>query len=278
MAKTWFITGATRGMGAEFVKAALATGSNVVATGRDPKKIEALFPDASKQLLILPLDVADEHQAAAAVTAGAEHFGSIDVLVNNAGYGELGVFESHEAEGAARQFATNVFGLFNVTRAVLPFMRAQRFGRIFNLSSIAGIRGNAGATLYCASKFAVEGFSEALLAEVSQFNIKVTLIEPGYFRTDFLDTSSMRPADKKIADYVATTAALNERYTALNHQQVGDPAKLASLLVELAAHENPPVRLPVGSDASQILADRIDSLRGEFEQWKHWSGRTDGEF
>jgi len=156
-------------------------------------------------------------------------------------------------------------------------MRAQRHGRIFNISSVAGIKGGPGATLYAASKFAVEGFSEALSTEVGQFGIKVTLIEPGFFRTDFLDGSSMRPAEKQIPDYAQTVTALNERYETNNHRQIGDPQKLAQVLMALVQHPEPPMRLPVGTDASKILFDKIESLRSEFDAWKEWSPRTDGD-
>jgi len=277
MANVWFITGATRGIGAAIAKEVLAAGDKVVATGRDIEKMRQTLHASQDQLLALTLDVTDIGQVERAVEAAKKQFGKIDVLVNNAGYGELGVFEAHTPEAATRQFDTNVLGLFNVTRAVLPSMRAQRHGRIFNISSVAGIKGGPGATLYAASKFAVEGFSEALSTEVGQFGIKVTLIEPGFFRTDFLDGSSMRPAEKQIPDYAQTVTALNERYETNNHRQIGDPQKLAQVLMALVQHPEPPMRLPVGTDASKILFDKIESLRSEFDAWKEWSPRTDGD-
>jgi NAD(P)-dependent dehydrogenase (short-subunit alcohol dehydrogenase family) len=277
MANVWFITGATRGIGAAIAKEVLAAGDKVVATGRDVGKMQQAFNAGHDQLLILSLDVTDNAQVENAVEVARKQFGKIDVLVNNAGYGELGVFEAHTPQAATRQFDTNVFGLFNVTRAVLPAMREQSKGRIFNISSVAGIKGGPGATLYAASKFAVEGFSEALAVEVEQFGINVTLIEPGFFRTDFLDGSSMRPAEKQIPDYAKTVAALQQRYETNNHRQIGDPEKLAQVLLALVKHPQPPMRLPVGTDASKILSDKIESLKSEFETWKDWSSRTDGD-
>src|SRR4051794_9413226 len=179
MSKTWFVTGAARGIGASIVRAALAAGDRVVATGRDPEAIAASFGRA-EAVLALRLDVTGRQEVEAAVAAALERFGRIDVLVNNAGYGHFGMFEESTPEEAERQFATNVFGLFDLTRAVLPAMRRQRAGHVVNISSVAGIRGGPGGSLYCASKHAVEGFSESLAHEVSPFGIRITLVEPGF--------------------------------------------------------------------------------------------------
>ena len=278
MAKTWFITGAGRGIGAEIVKAALAAGDHVVATGRDPARIAETFSAAPDRLLALALDVTDARQIEEAVGTAVAQLGRIDVLVNNAGYGQLGAFEEQEAGEAERQYATNVFGLFNVTRAVLPVMRRQRAGRIFNLSSIAGIRGGPGGSLYCSSKHAVEGFSESLSHEVAPFGIRVTIVEPGFFRTDFLDGSSVRFGTGTIADYGEFSARTRSGYQERNHQQAGDPARLAAAIVDLAAHEKPPLRFAAGSDAVEIIGAKIDALRAELEAWRSLSISTDGAF
>lgn len=275
MSKTWFVTGAGRGIGAEVVRAALAAGDRVIATARDSGKLRAVFNTSSDQLLTAQLDVTDPRQAEAAVRAATDRFGVIDVLVNNAGYGQLGAFEEQEPEQAEKQFATNVFGVLNVTRAVLPVMRQQRAGRIFNISSIAGVRGGQGGTLYSASKFAVEGFSESLALEVAQFGIAVTLIEPGYFRTDFLDGSSVEHGRKTIADYLNYSATLRAALLAKNHQQPGDPAKLADVIVQLAAHDSPPLRFAAGTDAVEAIAAKLEALRAEFDQWRDLSITTD---
>ena len=278
MSKIWFVTGATRGIGAEIVKAALAAGDRVVATGRDPAGIAASHPQGGDRLLALPLDVTDKAAIASAVEAAVKQFGRIDVLVNNAGYGHLGLFEETEDGDAERQFATNVFGLFSVTRAVLPVMRKQRAGHIFNLSSIAGIRGGLGGSLYCASKFAVEGFSESLAQEVEPFGIHVTVVEPGFFRTDFLDETSVRFAAKPVADYAEVSAQIRSGYGDRNHQQAGDPAKLASVIVELASREKPLFRYAAGSDAAGVFQAKIERLQSELEATRPLSPTTDGHF
>jgi NAD(P)-dependent dehydrogenase (short-subunit alcohol dehydrogenase family) len=272
--QTWFITGAARGIGAQVVQAALAAGHNVVATARQHSSIQL----DHERLLALDLDVADATQAQAAVQAAQSRFGRIDVLVNNAGYGQLGLFEESTVAEVEQQFATNVFGLLHVTRAVLPVMRAQRSGHVLNVSSIAGMRGIPGGTLYCASKFAVEGFSEGLAQELAPFGIRVTIVEPGAFRTDFLDGQSMRFGSQPIADYAAQSTQTRAGFGARNHLQPGDPARLAAVLLELAAHPQPPLRFAAGSDAVEIIGAKIEALRGELEAWKALSVTTDGHF
>jgi NAD(P)-dependent dehydrogenase (short-subunit alcohol dehydrogenase family) len=278
MSKIWFVTGAARGIGAEIVKAALAAGEKVVATGRDPAKVAQAFDASSENLFVTTLDVAVAGQAESAVAAAIARFGGIDVLVNNAGYGQLGAFEQQGPADAERQFATNVFGVFNVTRAVLPVMRKQRAGRIFNITSIGGLRGGPGASLYAASKFAIEGFSESLALEIAEFGIALTLVEPGFFRTDFLDPSSARYGDNRIADYDAFTKRLTDNYGPRNHQQAGDPAKLAAILVDLARREKPPLRFVAGSDAVAMFETKIASVSAELAQWRALSVTTDGAF
>ena len=271
---TWFITGAARGIGAHTVQAALAAGHNVVATARSRLSITTTHA----HLLALDLDVTVEAQAHAAVQAAVARFGRIDVLVNNAGYGQLGLFEESSAANAQTQFDTNVFGLFHVTRAVLPVMRQQRAGRVLNISSIAGMRGRTGTALYSASKFAVEGFSEALAQEVAAFGIHVTIVEPGAFRTDFLDGQSMRYGSQTIVDYAAQSAQVAEGFGARNHLQPGDPARLAAVLLQLAAHPAPPLRLAAGSDAVEIVGAKIEALRAEWLAWRELSVTTDSAF
>jgi NAD(P)-dependent dehydrogenase (short-subunit alcohol dehydrogenase family) len=273
---TWFVTGAARGIGAEIVKAALAAGDKVAATGRDPKKIEQAFGAGRDRLLPLALDVTREEQAPAAVAAAIRHFGRIDVLVNNAGYGHLGVFEESTDEEIRRQFATNVFGLMAVTRAVLPGMRKQRGGRIFNISSIAGLKGGFGAALYCASKFAVEGFSQSIAEEVAPFGVHVTAISPGYIRTDFLDPSSVRYSGGGIADYAKAVADMHAFYANRSHNQAGDPAKLAAVIVRLASAADPPVSFVAGSDAVARASDALTQRQAQLEAWRDVSVSTDG--
>jgi NAD(P)-dependent dehydrogenase (short-subunit alcohol dehydrogenase family) len=275
MSKVWLITGAARGLGAEIAKAALADGDRVVATGRKVAQIEKAFAGEGDRVLPLTLDVTSESQAVAAVKAALERLGRIDVLVNNAGYGLLGMFEESTPEEIERQYATNVFGLMHVTRAVLPVMRRQRSGHIFNISSVGGQVSAAGGSLYCSTKFAVEGFSEGLAGEVSPFGIHLTIVEPGYFRTDFLDGSSIRYGSKSVDDYDTSSDAVRKFFEGRNHQQAGDPAKLAAALVTLASVEKPPLRWVAGSDAVESIEGKVSSLIGEMDQWRELSLSTD---
>jgi len=276
--RTWFVTGASRGLGADIVRAVLAAGDRVVATARSRQTlVDTLGPDADN-LLSLALDVTRPDQVQAAVDAALARFGRIDVLVNNAGYGHLSVFEESTAADAQAQYDTNVFGLMHVTRAVLPAMRAQRSGRIFNISSVGGIVGGESGTLYCASKFAVEGFSESLAGEVRRFGIHVTVVEPGFFRTDFLEPTSVRHASHAIDDYAQVAADLKAFYDARSRNQAGDPLRLGQALVTLANAERPPVRWCAGTDALAMVQAKIDGLQGELDAWRDLSASTDGEF
>ncbi|CTQ50517.1 oxidoreductase [Jannaschia donghaensis] len=274
--KVWFITGASRGMGLEIAKAALAAGDRVVATGRDVGTVEAALPKGD-DVLALALDVTDAGRAEVAVGEAVERFGRIDVLVNNAGYGQLGVFEEIEAKTIARQFDTNVHGLMHVTRAVLPVMRAQKGGHVFNISSVGGALGFDIAGIYCATKFAVEGFSECLALEVKPFGIGVTIVEPGFFRTDFLHDSSIRFSDKQIPDYAEYGAATKSFYGSQNQVQAGDPARLGTALVRISREAEPPLRLAMGSDAVQFLGQAYEARQAELARWTDLSRSTDFE-
>lgn len=277
MSKIWFVTGAARGLGAEIAKAALAAGDRVVVTGRRREALEAAFGPDSETLLSLTLDVTREADALAAVEATLARFGRIDVLVNNAGYGNLGLFEETTDAEARAQYDTNVFGLYNVTRAVLPAMRRQRSGRIFNISSVGGLLGGEGGSLYCAAKFAVEGFSESIAREVASFGIHVTIVEPGFFRTDFLDQTSVQYGSRQIEDYAELSAQMKAFWDARNHAQAGDPAKLGRVLVDLAERAAPPLRFAAGSDAVAMIGGKIASLQAELDAWKDLSVTTDGD-
>jgi NAD(P)-dependent dehydrogenase (short-subunit alcohol dehydrogenase family) len=278
MSKVWFITGAGRGIGAHIAKAALAAGDRVVATGRDPAQLEKLYGEFGERAMCLPLDAAREHDAIAAAQEAASRFGSIDVLVNNAGYGQLGLFEEISGEDVERQFQTNVFGMMHVTRAVLPAMRKQRRGHILNLASVGGFMGFDGASIYCAAKFAVEGFSESLALEVAPFGIKVTIVEPGFFRTDFLDKKSVRYGSGKIADYAEFSSSSRSAYESYNHQQPGDPAKLGHAVVELAAMPQPPLHFVAGTDAVGFAKTTFERRRAEVDAYARLSVTTDGDF
>jgi NAD(P)-dependent dehydrogenase (short-subunit alcohol dehydrogenase family) len=278
MSKTWFITGSSRGIGAEIAKAALVAGDNVVATGRNLEQLQKAYAGDGDRVLPLVLDVGDEAQASAAVDVAVARFGRIDVLVNNAGYGQLGLFEENDHVAIEKQFATNVYGTFHVTRAVLPVMRRQRSGHIMNLSSIGGFVGYPGASIYCAAKFAVEGFSESLAPELAQFGIHVTIVEPGFFRTDFLDGSSVRYGTKTIGNYGTFGTDIEASYNNHSHQQAGDPAKLGKVLVDLASEDNPPLRYLAGSDAVDVATAKLARHGAEIARWRDLSISTDGDF
>ncbi|QGM05622.1 oxidoreductase [Stenotrophomonas maltophilia] len=272
--RTWLITGASRGFGARIAGLALERGENVVATARTPESIVEQFGRRSN-LLAVALDVTDPQQAEAAVAAAVSRFGQIDVLLNNAGYGLVGAVEEVSGEEVERLYRTNVFGLLNVTRAVLPVMRAARSGRIINISSIGGYRAAAGFGVYCSTKFAVEGLSEAMHAELAPLGIHVTVVEPGYFRTDFLDASSLAVSPTSIADYNATAGAVRSRAAGLNHAQPGDPERLAQVLVDLANAADPPVRLPLGSDTVAAIQAKHAADGAILQQWHSVSVSTD---
>ncbi|QTC93009.1 oxidoreductase [Brevundimonas goettingensis] len=276
--KTWFITGAARGLGAAIARAVLDAGDNVVVAGRNRDALIKVVGPDSDRVLSVALDVADLTQAQPAVDAALARFGRIDVLVNNAGYGHLGLFEETTAADAQAQYDTNVFGLMSVTRAVLPSMRANRSGRIFNLSSIGGIAGGESGALYCASKFAVEGFSESLAQEVARFGIQVTIVEPGFFRTDFLEPTSVKHGTVPIADYAEAAEALKTFYDGRSRNQAGDPAKLGQALVTLADAPQQPVRWAAGTDGFNIVQAKIASLQAELDAWKALTLSTDGDF
>ncbi|CAE6750218.1 oxidoreductase [Paraburkholderia nemoris] len=272
--RVWFITGATRGLGALIAEAALADGNAVVATGRNIAAITERFGH-SAALLPVALDVTDEAQAKAAVQAAVERFGRIDVLVNNAGFGLLGAIEESSDADVRRMYDTNVFGLLNITRAVLPVMRAQRAGHVINMSSIGGYRAAAGFGAYSSTKFAVEGLTEALRAELKPLGIHATVVEPGYFRTDFLDATSLVVAGNVIADYDETSGEVRRRATHMNHNQPGNPEKLAAAMVELVDAETPPLRLPLGTDTLKAIAEKNAYVTQETETWKALSASTD---
>jgi NAD(P)-dependent dehydrogenase (short-subunit alcohol dehydrogenase family) len=277
MSQVWFITGASRGLGRAITNAALAAGHSVVATTRTGA-FEAPNAEHAGRLLVLPLDVTNPDEAVyrSTVDAAVAKFGRIDVLVNNAGYGLLTLFEETEEAQLHAAFETNVFGLIRVTRAVLPVMRQQRSGHVFCISSLAGYVG--GAAMYSTTKFAVSGFAESLAFELGSFGIKVTNVAPGYFRTDFLDGSSVRTQPSHtIADYDAMREGRAAFVQQANHNQAGDPASLGRLLVEVAGADRPPLHLPVGADAIAAIEQRQGVLMSDIDAWREKSMATTHE-
>jgi len=272
--KVWFITGASRGFGLEIARAALARGDRVVATARRPETITAALGEHD-HLLGVALDVTSEAQAHAAAEAAVARFGRIDVLVNNAGYGLLGAVEEASAQEVENLFATNVFGLLGVTRAVLPHMRRQHSGHVINISSVGGYAAYPGWGVYGATKFAVEGLTEALSAELAPLGIHATVVEPGFFRTDFLDASSLVRVGKEIPGYAGTVGAMRTHMTSANHQQPGDPAKLATAMLTLVDSQQPPVRLPLGSDTVARINQKNRAVEEELAGWYPVAVSTD---
>lgn len=272
--RVWFITGASRGIGAHIAEAALAQGDAVVATSRNVDAVEKRL-GARDALLPLALDVTDEAQARHAVGAALDRFGRIDVLVNNAGYGLLGAVEESTADEVRRLYDTNVFGLLHVTRAVLPSMRKRRAGRVINISSLGGVQSSAGFGVYCSTKFAVEGLTEALHAELAPLGIHATVVEPGYFRTEFLDGASLAVSPRVLDDYAASAGAVREAARRINLNQPGDPVRLAQAMLQLAASPTPPLRLPLGTDTLQAIADKHAFVERETDQWRTLAAPTD---
>jgi NAD(P)-dependent dehydrogenase (short-subunit alcohol dehydrogenase family) len=263
--KTWFITGTSQGIGLELVKKALAAGYNVVAASRSITSIPEVEGN-NDRLLQVQIDLTDETSISTGVLAAIEKFGKIDVLVNNAGYGLLGGIEESSKIEVQQNFDVNVFGLLSVTRAVLPFMREKNSGHIFNLSSVFGLIAGAGWGIYCATKFAVEGLSEALAQEVQPFGIHVTIIEPGYFRTNFLNAGSVILPEKSIGAYTDITEIKRKHADEIPGTQPGDPKKAAEVMISIAQMNEPPLRLLLGSDALQYANYKINILQAEIKK------------
>lgn len=266
MTKTWIVTGSATGIGASVARAAIASGANVVATDIHAERLKAAY-DGVERVRWLVHDIRDAGQSDEVVAKTIEAFGRIDVLVNNAGYGQFGYFEQIAQGDAEAQFSTNVFGTFNVTRAVLPVMRKQRGGHIFTMSSNSGLYGIPGASMYSASKFALEGFIEALAGEVAAFGIRNTLIEPGAFRTDFLTHRAVRYGSLDVPDYAEAWARLKAIFDERDSTQMGDPDRLAAAVLVLLDAKNPPLHYVAGADALNRLEAKLALVKAETETW-----------
>jgi NADP-dependent 3-hydroxy acid dehydrogenase YdfG len=273
--KVWFITGCTSGFGSILCKQLLERGESVVATARKPELLDELKKLSQKpdQLLTLKLDVTNNEDIKLAVNHAIEKFGRIDVLINNAGFGHVGALEEITENDIRRSFDTNVFGLIEVTRAVLPTMRNQQSGYILNLSSVAGIAAIPGAGIYAATKFAVEGLSEALAAEIAPFNIKLTLIEPGAFRTQFANGSLKTAIPMKEYDGILDNT--RKLYQTIGGNQPGDPDKAAKIMIELVDHPTPPLRLVLGGIALKRARDKMERFSKEMMDWEKTSSNVD---
>lgn len=265
--KAWFITGAARGIGFEILKAVLETGDSVVATVRSSAESLADKLGNPENLQVVLLDINDEQQAIAAANQTVQKFGKIDVLVNNAGFGLLSAVEEATAEEVRKNFETNVFGLLNVTRAVLPHMRQRRSGHIINISSVGGLSGYIGWGVYGATKFAVEGLTESLALELAPLGIHATVVAPGFFRTEFLDAASLTRSGNIIPDYAETVGEMRKFATQANKKQPGDPVKLAKAIVQVANAEKPPVHLPLGKDSLQRYREKTANFEKDIQAW-----------
>lgn len=271
---TWFITGCSAGLGRALAEEALARGLNVVVTARDAERVADIAATQPDRALALPLDVTDAGEIAAAVRRAEERFGGIDVLVNNAGYGYRAAVEEGEEADVERLFATNVFGLVAMTKAVLPAMRARRSGAIVNISSIAGRLAAPGSGYYAATKSAVISLTDALRKEVGPLGIKAIVVEPGAFRTDFAGRSLTQSA-RAIADYDDTAGKRRKENDKTDGTQPGDPARAATAIVDAVESAEPPFQLLLGSDAVRIVGQEVEAQLAEIRRWEKVSTSTD---
>ncbi|MFF7300462.1 oxidoreductase [Streptomyces sp. NPDC008265] len=274
----WFVTGASRGLGAAITREALHRGHAVIATARDAAAVlraqEDRTGDRPGRLLAAAADVTEPQQLAAAVREGLAAFGRIDVVVNNAGHGLVGAVEEVSDRAARELFDVNVFGALNTLRATLPTLRAQRSGHVLNIGSVGGFATAPAVGLYGASKFALEGITEALHGELAPLGVRVTIVEPGGFRTDFLHTSSMRTEPASIADYTAGAGPVRQALAHNDGRQPGDPAKAARAVVDITEAAAPPLRLQLGADSVERVEAKLDLVRRELDAWRHVSLST----
>lgn len=273
--KVILVTGASKGFGLEIAKTALATGDKVIATVRSKADQLAASLNNDPNLLVVTMDVTNEAQVKAAVAEGLLRFGKIDVVINNAGYGIVTAIEEATDAEVKAQYDTNVFGLLNVLRAALPHLRAQRSGHIINVSSLFGFDAIPGWALYGSTKFAVEGISKGLAVELEPLNIKVTVVEPGLFSTEFLSAESYSASKNIIADYATTVGPMRAGADQLHGNQPGDPKKLAQVVVDIAHNDNPPLHLPIGKDAVGMYKANAEKTSKEIDQWIEVSTSTD---
>ena len=272
--KVWFITGCSTGFGRELAKMVSDRGYRVVITARDPAKVEDIAAPHRDRALVLQLDVTDPVEVDAAVKSAVKHFGRIDVLVNNAGIGYFGAVEESDEEEVRRMFEINFFGLARMTCAVLPVMRKQRSGHIVNISSIGGLKSFPTLAYYNATKYAVEGFSEALALEVAPLGIKVTIVEPSGFRTDWAGRSAAE-SKNRIADYAQTAGKNLDDIRGYSGKQPGDPVRAAAAIIAAVESPNPPLRLLLGQAALKGARAKLDTLKRDFDAWEKTTVEAD---
>lgn len=273
--KVWFVTGASKGLGFELVKKLLSEGFQVAATSRTVNSLISAFGEASENFLPLSVNITDNNDVKSAIAKTTEHFGQINVVVNNAGYGQIGTLEELTDEEARENYAVNVFGTLNVIRNAIPYLREQKSGNIFNISSIGGFSGNfPGWGIYCSTKFAVAGFTEALAEEAKDFGIHATVVYPGYFRTDFLAKDSVKTPANPIQAYEAARSSEQAHLDEINGNQPNDPVKAADVLIQLSKEENPPVHFLLGVGTMEFLTNKLDAITGDARKWEVLSNST----
>jgi NAD(P)-dependent dehydrogenase (short-subunit alcohol dehydrogenase family) len=265
--RVWFITGSSTGFGRELTEEALKAGYRVVATARKPEVLTDLVDKYPETARAVKLDVTKPEDASTAIATAVDEFGRVDFLVNNAGYGSIGALEELTDEQIRRQFDTNFFGALNVTRAALPVLRKQEQGHIFNFSSVGGFVGFPSAGIYCASKFALEAVSEALAAELADFGVKVTIVEPGAFRTKF-NAGGLDVAKNPLPDSYPTTQQFLDWLKEYDGKQPGDPRKAAQAIIKVAESDNPPLRLPLGEDSIGAIEAELEKVREDIKPWR----------
>ncbi|MET0570554.1 MAG: SDR family oxidoreductase [Pedobacter agri] len=266
--KVWFVTGASKGLGLTLVKKLLSNGYNVAATSRNLNDLSKAVGEF-ENFLPLSVDLMSEESVESAISKTISKFGQLDIVVNNAGYGMLGALEELSDKEARENFDVNVFGSLNVIRKALPQMRKQQSGHIFNISSIGGFSGNfPGFGIYCATKFAVAGFTESLAAEVKSLGIKATVIEPGYFRTEFLTSGSLAVPKNPIDAYKEVRESQAAHQNDINNQQPGDPAKAIEVIIAVAESKDAPLHLFLGPDAYHVADEKIKAVQKDMENWK----------
>ena len=273
MTRSWLVTGSSRGFGRALCEAILDSGDSLLATARDPAQLVGLGDGRPGRLVTAPLDVTDEAQARDAVATAIAAFGALDVLVNNAGYGDIGSVEDTSLDSYRRQIETNLFGTIIMTKAVIPHMRERRQGHIVQFSSVGGRRGAPGRSAYSAAKWGVEGFSEVLAGEMALIGVRVTIVEPGGFRTDFAGSSTTIEAGRPEYDAVVGAAARMQR--AYDGNQPGDPRRGAKAVLDVVNGENPPLRLPLGKDAVEAIEASDRARLAELDRWRALSCSTD---
>ncbi|KPH12973.1 SDR family NAD(P)-dependent oxidoreductase [Chryseobacterium sp. ERMR1:04] len=267
--KVWFVTGASKGLGLALVKKLLEKNYRVVATTRNTQSLISEIGDASEQFLPLEVNLANNEDVQSAIAKSINHFGQLDVIVNNAGYGLIGTLEELSDKEARGNFDINVFGTLNVIRNAMPYLRQQKSGHIFNISSIGGYSGNfPGWGIYCATKFAVAGLTEALAEEIKDFGVKATVVYPGYFRTDFLDKDSIKTPENAIPAYEAARNSEHAHLDEINGNQPNDPEKGAEALIAISEEQNPPVHFLLGSGTHEFLDNKIAAIKGDADKWE----------